>query len=333
MIDYTGLECPVCGKTFTEQDDDIVVCPECGAPHHRDCYTAHGRCGCAEQHGTDQAWDKQAHTAEKKKPCPHCQGLNEENAVFCVHCGKAIGQPPPPPYGAPGQAPSGGAYQRPGPNPYGPGTPMDVLNNMKPEDDLGGVTAGEIAKVVRVNSRYYLFVFSRILNQNKNRFNFAAFLLGGIWMLYRKQYKTGLIYTAINLALHVASSLASLLWTAPILENISQSLGITSSTVFTDALMQQVTAAVKTLSPGTLCLFFLPLLFSALRLAMNVFLGIKANRWYMKHCIHTVKEIREKYSVSEQDTAYMRWGGINTMNAFAVVSAYMIASYVLQALL
>ena len=36
MIDYTGLECPICGEKFTAQDD-IVVCPECGAPHHRDC--------------------------------------------------------------------------------------------------------------------------------------------------------------------------------------------------------------------------------------------------------------------------------------------------------
>ena len=36
MIDYTGLECPICGEKFTAQDD-IVVCPECGAPYHRAC--------------------------------------------------------------------------------------------------------------------------------------------------------------------------------------------------------------------------------------------------------------------------------------------------------
>ena len=32
-----------CGKPLTLQDD-IVVCPDCGAPYHRDCYEKLGRC-------------------------------------------------------------------------------------------------------------------------------------------------------------------------------------------------------------------------------------------------------------------------------------------------
>ena len=35
--------CPVCEKTFTE-NDTIVVCPECGTPHHKDCYFSLGEC-------------------------------------------------------------------------------------------------------------------------------------------------------------------------------------------------------------------------------------------------------------------------------------------------
>ena len=35
--------CPVCEKAFTE-NDDIVVCPECGTPHHKDCYFSLGEC-------------------------------------------------------------------------------------------------------------------------------------------------------------------------------------------------------------------------------------------------------------------------------------------------
>ena len=34
---YSGLCCPVCKVKFKD-DDDIVVCPACGAPHHRSCY-------------------------------------------------------------------------------------------------------------------------------------------------------------------------------------------------------------------------------------------------------------------------------------------------------
>ena len=36
MSNYTGCKCPVCQQPFTETDD-IVVCPECGAPYHRAC--------------------------------------------------------------------------------------------------------------------------------------------------------------------------------------------------------------------------------------------------------------------------------------------------------
>ena len=37
MFFYEGCQCPVCGKSFQESDD-IVVCPQCGAPHHRECW-------------------------------------------------------------------------------------------------------------------------------------------------------------------------------------------------------------------------------------------------------------------------------------------------------
>ena len=30
---------------------DRVVCPECGAPHHRECYNKNGGCAFTAQHG------------------------------------------------------------------------------------------------------------------------------------------------------------------------------------------------------------------------------------------------------------------------------------------
>ncbi len=36
-MDYTGKKCPICSEKF-KADDDIVVCPKCGAPYHRSCY-------------------------------------------------------------------------------------------------------------------------------------------------------------------------------------------------------------------------------------------------------------------------------------------------------
>ena len=42
-MEFTQYNCPVCEKKF-ENGDDIVVCPECGTPHHRECYDSLGRC-------------------------------------------------------------------------------------------------------------------------------------------------------------------------------------------------------------------------------------------------------------------------------------------------
>lgn len=36
-MEFTEYKCPVCDKQF-KKGDDVVVCPECGAPHHRECY-------------------------------------------------------------------------------------------------------------------------------------------------------------------------------------------------------------------------------------------------------------------------------------------------------
>ena len=33
---------------------DIVVCPECGTPHHRKCYIENGKCANADKHGTNE---------------------------------------------------------------------------------------------------------------------------------------------------------------------------------------------------------------------------------------------------------------------------------------
>ena len=54
-MDFKGKICPVCSKEF-ENDDDIVVCPKCGAPYHRDCYSIEGKCIFPDLHRSKQSW-------------------------------------------------------------------------------------------------------------------------------------------------------------------------------------------------------------------------------------------------------------------------------------
>ena len=137
MSNYIGCKCPVCQQPFTETDD-IVVCPECGAPYHRACYQKQGGCVYASKHGTSFEWKPdpaasqaaeagRADSARYSDPqlaCPVCGAPNPATGLFCENCGAplrgtpdrrgpAAGQTPPPPYGG-----FGGQI----PPQYGPGS-------------------------------------------------------------------------------------------------------------------------------------------------------------------------------------------------------------------
>lgn len=55
MAKFKGIGCPVCAAAFKEEDD-IVVCPYCGTPHHRHCYTENNKCKNLELHADGFIW-------------------------------------------------------------------------------------------------------------------------------------------------------------------------------------------------------------------------------------------------------------------------------------
>ena len=96
MFFYAGCRCPVCGQLFTE-NDDIVACPQCGAPHHRSCWQQEGHCHFDDRHCAGFRWEREdapapvgqekddeygdeeespsgsyRDTAERERRCPRC---------------------------------------------------------------------------------------------------------------------------------------------------------------------------------------------------------------------------------------------------------------------
>ncbi len=108
---YSGIECVLCHNTFNEKDD-VVVCPVCGAPHHRECWMKENRCAYDERHTEGFVWEfpkqPQNDEAEQKKVqsaadfvfkngegviiCPECKAANFANDTFCRRCRKPIAQ-------------------------------------------------------------------------------------------------------------------------------------------------------------------------------------------------------------------------------------------------
>ena len=85
MPKYYGCPCEACGEPLTLRDD-IVVCPDCGAPYHRTCYEKMGRCAHAAAHASGYEW-KFPYCDADLRTCPSCgeQTLRAEERCRC--CG------------------------------------------------------------------------------------------------------------------------------------------------------------------------------------------------------------------------------------------------------
>ena len=90
MTRYTGNHCPVCEQAFTDEDD-IVVCPDCGTPYHRACWQKVGACMHKSEHAAGFEWQPEfgpdAEKAAHEATCPNCGTHNQPGAAQCSHCG------------------------------------------------------------------------------------------------------------------------------------------------------------------------------------------------------------------------------------------------------
>lgn len=81
MEDHAGKICPYC-RTMIHQGEAVVVCPECGIPHHESCWNDNKGCttfGCGQ------------HDAVLKQPpgavCKACGAPMLPDQDFCPKCG------------------------------------------------------------------------------------------------------------------------------------------------------------------------------------------------------------------------------------------------------
>lgn len=271
---YEGLSCPVCAKPFAE-GDDIVVCPQCGLPHHRACWTDIGRCYEEDKHGTPQQWSREhaqtqpqsttsstSSASTNTQICPQCQTENVEYAEFCTRCG----------YTFHAKEWSSAPQPQPAPvNEYSPyGQPYEAYSS---QERIHESNAADLAAVVGTNTIYYMERFRRIEQKRSGGWNWAAFLLAPYWLFYRKQYGLGILYFVVYLLCNLSYAVIS----APV--HLAQ----------TDAAAE---AAMMDMVESPL---FLPVMaVSAIFLVLQILLGYQANRFYLHHCEKRIATAREK---------------------------------------
>lgn len=319
-MEFTDYSCPVCEKRFVN-GDDVVVCPECGAPHHRECFEQLGHCFYEDRHSPGFSFDSadnEQSEQEAQTPetviCPNCKAENEKTSFYCCKCGIPLnaqdrnGQQANPNNGA--QQSQGG--QTP---PFGfgaAGAPaFDPLAGLNSEDEIGeGVKVGEAAKHIGKNTQYYLRVFDRINKVGASRFNFAAFLLSGAFFIYRKMYVQGIIIILLMIGLTVGSTYLMLSgdWYAnynTLLQSVQQ-------------------GEVSSLSVGQMIGLLIPALLSSLRLLIMLFCGLKANRTYYNYSMNVIREIKKEENEADVNKTLEARGGVNLPMAVSFFASFIV---------
>ncbi len=216
-------ECPVCKKPFAA-GDDIVICPICGAPYHRECYMRAGQCvftelhrsgfeykppGAAERPAESPAADEE-HTGGVL--CKSCSTVNDARNIFCERCGAALHSSYKPggdggaygsspysdsPYG--GGSPFGGGQA--GGVPFGGGLFGGQSTTPPPLDlagELDGIPKRDWATFIGNAAATYLPRLSAQVEKNtKVGVLFSAFFFSSFYFAYRKMW----VWAALSLVL------------------------------------------------------------------------------------------------------------------------------------
>lgn len=307
-------QCAYCHAKLFE-DDDVVFCPECGAPHHRDCYNTLGHCAREQFHGTEEPEEEMPKSdgPREARPdgipsdregriCSKCGSISSSDTLFCPYCGTPFNQSEPP---ADNSRPVPPPFVVPGVNPYG---------GVDPSGEIEGVPVSEMAIHVRANSHHYLPIFDKLAKAKKNiSFNWSAFFFSYAWLFYRKCYFAGLVsilFTVVGYILTAPYCVTML--------RIMEQNGITGinqnvSQQMYNLVAQETVAAMEPF--GWIMLAAAVVLIFIIHLAVGIF----ANRIYLNKCKNKIGKIKADESVEDKISAIAASGGANIISSALIL--------------
>lgn len=355
-MNYENEICSGCGRRFQE-GDDIVTCPECGTPQHRECWLLEHKCVNEHLHEDGFEWkpkhrNEQPENKEEQvrtRPCPFCGYENPVDAKECANCsqpfemfGRSIfpkeeEQPHTeekkkekysykPPFEVSYDEPKGDDERF---NPFSQnqqsGTPSDspmqqfIADAGMYEKTILGEDTRDLAAYVRMSLPAYYKKFKKVENGKKSTFNFAAFLFGPLWFFFRKLYKAGFLFTVIALCLTMA-------FQSPMTEALEGYYDLASQIEkltqeggeVDEAKAQQLVDRLYDYSVKNLPVMAL---FGLSQLLLHLAAGVLADILYRKKFLSDIKEIGEaSQGIAEQrQILIMRKGGVSV---FLPIVAY-----------
>lgn len=272
---YANCKCDHCGKDFAETDD-IVICPVCGAPQHRECYKQSNCCSHEKDHAIGYEWkppvlEKEKSEGEPTKVCIRCGARNRIDSVSCQLCGSPLefestGE---------GEGESQFAKER---------------NTGDFEFVVDGISSKEIEAYLGASSYSFMPKFRRIL-QNHNgvtTWNIPAFLLGPFYFFYRRINKIGFILLALLALIYVPNIIYSFEFFKAYY--VPELFGVTIG------YSQQI---LRIFAPLANISFFA-------RMALHVYCCVFANHFFLDKVLVDIKDMHIKFPTSDRNQGYLK---------------------------
>lgn len=284
-LEVKGISCVYC-KSYLFDEDDVVYCPVCGAPHHRDCYNKIGHCALETLHGTP---DEYSRDIIKDEPAKDSEPIKNTNVKKCEMCNEEYDN-------SLNRCPKCGTpdLKRMGNFPQ-----FDFLGGIPEDFDIGdGVTAKEAKNFVMTNTHRYIPKFATLSKQNKFSWNWMAFLFPAGWMLSRKMYKGGIIagiFTIISTLLSYPLSLEF------------YNLGLMNNGYNAEA----INSIAANFSNIGVAVMILALVGAVCDLSVRLVSALMGDYMYKNYTIGTIKIINKENE--DKVDAFRKKGGVNML--------------------
>lgn len=310
---YTNCECPTCAKEFVV-GDDVVVCPVCGSPHHRDCYRTVGHCGNEDYHAEGRQWEapkqeEQQQEVVDRRICRSCGAENPAQNCFCHACGQRV-------TAEPQQNPQFGA--RAGQNPFADFAQSSNLDFGQVLDD--GITVKDACDYTGPNAIPFVMKFKQVAHGTLT-FNWWAFIFSFYYCFYRKMYKLGAILLGIFVIMLIPSGYFA---TLAVQDMVNSGLPLAFPFEF----------VVE--GRGYAGLIVMSNISRMVSLGTMLFCGMCFNKMYYKQMLQKVRSVRtsSRHSTGSPDYSYelASRGGVNPVAIPVVLSiifgAYMAVAFI-----
>ena len=296
---FEDIKCDGCGRTF-EKNDDIVVCPVCGTPQHRECWEKAEGCINKDKHAEGFEW-KMPETKKAKLMPPSEKAKSETEPTPSMVFDENIGR----------DVPDFNYIVESRVQSLAPG-----ISEEQRKEQLCGHNLSDVIAFIGNNASSYVNKFRKKEHARKNTFNFGAFFFCPIWFFFRRLYKEGIIYLALTLCLTMLMAGPSESYMT-LLDSIMAS-GIEN---ITEAQYNELMTASAPI-----------LIYGILNIVIKLIAGLTGDRMYYRYCRDSLTQINELKRTAD-NTELLHFYLKKSSTAFLATLIAMTAYYFLPGLL